>query len=103
MKTNTKHTPGPWISKPTATPDYAKQYAVYPESTGQTVAIVYDGTAAEANAALIAAAPEMLGALQDGLEWLRAIKADEPEDFENPALDSVIKKVRSAIYTATFD
>jgi len=62
-----KHTAGPWTHKATATPDYAKQYAVYQaeDNGSRDIAIVYDGKEAEANAELIASAPELLASLID--------------------------------------
>ena len=53
------HTPGPWMHVPSGG---NHDYLVYPEATGRDVAIVRDFS--EANARLIAAAPEMLEALK---------------------------------------
>jgi hypothetical protein len=53
------HTPGPWTYQPTAG---NHDFAAYPEATGRDVALVRDFN--EANARLIAAAPELLGALR---------------------------------------
>jgi hypothetical protein len=53
-------TPGPWESQHTAGHDTHGQTAIYAEADGKDIAIVYDG---EANARLIAAAPELLRAL----------------------------------------
>jgi hypothetical protein len=66
MKTEPKHTPGPWVSKPTAS--LGPQYAVYTESDGHDIAIVYDHGNTEANARLIAAAPELYSALKQLVE-----------------------------------
>ena len=60
--TKQTHTPGPWIAKPTAS--LGPQYAVYPEASGPDIAIVYDHGNTEANARLIASAPELLAALE---------------------------------------
>ena len=67
-----QHTPGPWTHNATGSPDYAKQYAVYPEGSGRDVAIVYDCEQAEANAQLIAAAPDLLEACRGLLAVLTA-------------------------------
>ncbi len=56
---NTKHTPGPWHFGPTAG---HHDFAIYPEATGKDLALSR-GTN-EANARLIAAAPELLEALK---------------------------------------
>jgi len=65
ITTETQHTPGPWMHKATAS--LGPQYAVYPEdsTTGAVICIVYDHGNTEANARLIAAAPELLEALRD--------------------------------------
>lgn len=55
-----KYTPGPWDASRDGTPDYAPQYTVYAEATGDRVATAFG---AEANASLIAAAPDMYEAL----------------------------------------
>lgn len=56
---NAKHTPGPWAVSKTAGHAIHEQSAVYSETTGRDVAIVYDGAA---DASLLAAAPELLAA-----------------------------------------
>lgn len=69
MKTG-QHTPGTW---------HAHEGQIYPEETGHTLALIpyYSGTEEqEANARLIAAAPELLAALQNLLSSYRA-------DFSN--------------------
>ena len=68
-----KHTQGEW---------YAKEGQIYPIETGKTLALIpyYDGTEEqEANAKLIAAAPELLEALKscptsdDRIDWINWI------------------------------
>jgi hypothetical protein len=58
--TTSKHSPGPWTHHITAG-DH--DFLVYPENGRDTVALVYGGEN-EANARLIAAAPELLAALR---------------------------------------
>jgi len=53
----TKHTPGPWYSK---CRDGSDKGLIYEESTGKNIAVAYD----QKDASLIAAAPELLEALQ---------------------------------------
>ena len=63
-----KHTPGPWNVQKTAS--LGPQYAVYACESGKDIAIVYnreDGHA-EANANLLAIAPELVDVLR-GLLW----------------------------------
>ena len=84
-----KHTPGPWYSRNGSSPHFQGQIAS--ESTGATVAISYsdeDG----ANARLIAAAPELLDALQNLLD-----ACEHWEDQNDPVLSSA----RAAIVKAT--
>ena len=69
MSTEAKHTPGPWTSRATAS--LGPQYVVYPEAAGPDVAIVYDHDGCtEANARLLASAPELLEALR---QWRSTI------------------------------
>ena len=57
----TKHTPGNWTTRPTAS--LGPQWAVYPEGAGPDIAIIYDhDDNTEANARLIASAPDLLSA-----------------------------------------
>jgi hypothetical protein len=57
------HTPGPWTHKATAS--LGPQYLVYPEGDSYDIAVIYDHGNTEANARLIAAAPELLEALKE--------------------------------------
>jgi hypothetical protein len=59
MSSKTKHTPGPWVAE-----TYDGFNDVRIESNNGPIAIVGTGKG-EANAALIAAAPEMLEALEE--------------------------------------
>jgi hypothetical protein len=56
-----KHTPGPWYSRNGSSPHFQGQIA--DETTGATVAISYSDEGG-AHARLIAAAPELLAALE---------------------------------------
>lgn len=78
------HTPGRWDARRDATPDYAPQYTVYSEESGIRVATAFDG-----NAALIAAAPDMLEALELTLERLIELQygAVDYENNELPPID----------------
>ncbi len=64
MSKQDKHTPGPWDFHCDAVPEWAVQTTVYGQ-TGDRVAVVFDR---EANVPLIAAAPDLLAAL-DGILW----------------------------------
>ena len=65
-----KHTPGPWATSHDAVPDHHTQVTVYSEGSGERVATVFQ---TEANARLIAAAPELLEACEEIKEWLMYI------------------------------
>ena len=57
----TQHTPGPWSVSKLATPDYAPEFAIH--AGDDDLARTMNGDS-EANARLIAAAPDLLAALQ---------------------------------------
>lgn len=65
---NKQHAPGPWYARPSAGNDIHGQSIVASESTGKSIAVVYDGNA---DAQLIATAPDMLAALRDVVEELK--------------------------------
>ena len=93
------HTEGPWAigkvnqgtvagSIPVATPDYMESYR-----NGQLICSVY-GTASfsNANARLIAAAPELLEALTDCVEHMH---------WTQPQGEAALKKAKAVIAKAT--
>lgn len=55
------HTPGPWYTSKDAVPEWHVQVTVSSEETGERVATVFQ---TEANAQLIAAAPDLLAVAQ---------------------------------------
>lgn len=71
-----KHTPGPWEYAPTAGHETHGQSVVY--NDGLSIAIVYDG---EANARLIAAAPDLLQACKAAVVSL--IEDEHYQEFKN--------------------
>ena len=108
MKTETKHTPGPWengygygVTGPT-TPrvggpccDHDIPYVVV--RVGTEVLAIVPGVAkeiAEANARLIAAAPELLEACRTALRHIRGLIADKglTGDAVTQTLDLAIRK-----------
>ncbi len=60
-----QHTPGPWECSNDATPEHHTQITVYAETDGERVATVFR---TEANARLIAAAPDLLSALRRAVQ-----------------------------------
>jgi len=95
-----KHTPGPWIAH--YCPEDGGEYSIH-ASNGIHVALSIGGTKSEAaNARLIAAAPELLEALQEAENAL----ADYIPTIERTGASlnyghSVLKKARAAIAKAT--
>lgn len=110
--TDSKHTPGPWQAMPVAEHS----------TTGQTIIVLnYDGyptafvpgwtdnpettSEAQANARLIAAAPDLLAALrlaEGRLALLLRIFPDEHDECDHPvATTGVHKSVLAAIAKAT--
>jgi hypothetical protein len=65
MSADAKHTPGPWMANRSTVfgPDDANGHVTH-------VAVLAHGQTLDANARLIAAAPELLDALQDAMEAL---------------------------------
>lgn len=84
------HTPGPWTARGTAGHERHGQSVVYADTDGKDVAIIYDG---DADACLIAAAPQMWEAL---LEASRALTELDPlaEHHNATMLDDAIRKAR---------
>ncbi len=81
------HTPGPWIVSKSASPEYAPQFAIYPEHGDEPrLAIV---TSHAANARLIASAPCLLAISREAFEMLAG----------NPSPEA-IETVRAMIATA---
>ena len=91
---NAKHTPGPWEV------DQIDQSTIQIKAAGVIVAEVYSGSTftrlsdeQQANARLIAAAPELLSALQQAIAWM---------DGERTAIDA-LTNARAIITKATTD
>jgi len=76
--TNTTHTPGPWLldEAPMETGDLTDWYCV----TNATFDADVAHAVTEADARLIAAAPELLAALEDAAAQLRTLLDDSIED-----------------------
>lgn len=98
----TQNTPGPWLQSCKAGNEFNGQSAIYSEANGQTISVVY--TSGE-DARLIAAAPELLAALQ-------AIKSRINGVWDDPALmafgplsvngdDDILELATAAIAKAT--
>ena len=84
-KQMSKHTPGPWKT----THSEVNGYRVS-DSTGWGVAVVLKDTNDEANARLIAAAPQMLEALQTAFDLLKEYQSmyQHPDNID-PEIDEI--------------
>jgi len=100
------HTPGPWNISKHAAPDYCPQFGIYADGAAahSDLAIVKDENA-QANARLIAAAPELLEALRYYVELHERWRMDMPERNENDgkAWERTRKIALDAIAKATPD
>jgi hypothetical protein len=87
----TQHTAGTWT---------AKDGQIYPEETGKTIALIpyYSGTEEqEANAKLIAAAPELLETLKGTMQALgRMIDKYNPDSIEAEWIGNANEAIRNA-------
>lgn len=90
----TKHTKGDWNVSKTV-----NDYAIHTEGSPKDLALVYEYSRgipkeeAEANAKLIAAAPDMLDALQHSLNRLNSLGCKTADDaFEKSKIQQAISK-----------
>ena len=96
MKTETQHTPGPWETSRDAVPAGHVQITVYEFVSGDRVATVFQN---EANARLIAAAPDLLAALEAMLAaYAFNATLQKREDLHSAVRDSLdaLAKARGA-------
>lgn len=90
-----QHTPGPWDISGHAVPDWAYQVGIY--ALGTDIATV---KTSEADARLIAAAPQLLAALQETLDELRHLAGTDPQAWDT-ATRETISDAQWAIEEAT--
>lgn len=88
------HTPGPWVVEPITNNDEA--YGVYASAENAFVAVTPWGPSTEENATLIAAAPDMLAALEE----MNALFADHAQYDEEGHETAAIKAAQAAIAKA---
>ncbi|MFJ3117860.1 hypothetical protein ACIPI6_15095 [Pseudomonas protegens] len=94
-----KHTPGPWVARPVPNAGVRGHtgYAIdFNEDQEQVVDFVYE----EADARLIAGAPDLLEALQDLTDDI-AERFDMDSPSTNPGIKHCIDAARAAIAKAT--
>jgi hypothetical protein len=85
-----------WYVARDAVPDYVEQYSVIDEATGETVATV---RTSRADADAIAAAPDLLAALQSMVQFAIVFQVDYPDKAESVQVK--IDAARAAIAKAT--
>ena len=90
-------TPGPWTITRLVSPDYALQFGIY-AGPGPSVALVVNGNR-EANARLIAAAPDLLAALHLALPFIEDCAMDDC--YKPGYVNKAIATIRAAIKKAT--
>ena len=100
MTTPLQHTPAPWVKAHITGGNYAILPATHAKHLTHTIASVHEnhGENDLGNAALIAAAPDLLDAAHRALQW---IKATQPEEHGNPTLGAVWGALEKAINKAT--
>jgi hypothetical protein len=92
-------TPGPWKNKngliTAYEPTVDKQITVCDVAPERLALTKFD----KANAALIAAAPELLGALEDAIQMLKDYAAEGGVDgyFNYPPFNEIIKKAKGEL------
>jgi len=89
-----KHTPGPW--------EYGEQegeYVIWNPDIGTIATTCADMADQEANAALLASAPEMLEALQYVVKWHREHDSGEGELFGLDYVTTCISAIRKTEVT----
>ena len=104
MKTDTKHTPGPWgfhldddSTKVSAYFTAKNCNSQFLTETPETTYCSADTDRVIANAQLIAAAPELLEALQDSYQILLSRGKELGLDDKGPVLDKVRAAIKKAI------
>lgn len=96
----TKHTPGPWNFKP-ANASHKTRYISSPDDSSGGNWIVANILHSDADARLIAAAPELLEALQALFENCAMIHKNWGDGDNSRAADNAIERARAAIAKAT--
>lgn len=95
---NTKHTPGPW---------YGKDGQIYPESTGNTLALISyfdeENQQHKANQRLIAAAPELLQMVCDLKKCIERLTADDVSQFDRDRESEWIGEAHELLHKASPD
>jgi hypothetical protein len=108
-----KHTPGPWVVKPRiwrGAAAHAQGPGIFSIEDAATQTVICDrrtewpeqAVEMEANARLIAAAPDLLGALEDMRQWVAAFAYGEgSKAYEEVMRSPRMEKASAAIAKAT--
>ena len=93
------HTPGPWMPACTCNSATHRHPAILSDS-GQVAIATFQGSepATDANARLIAAAPDLLDALLSALPFVE--DAADDEIYKSHRVHKVLKEIRAAIEKA---
>ena len=91
--TTSQHAPARWYASETAGHETHGQTAIANETTGETIAIVYDG---KKHGRLLAAAPQMLDALHTALESI----GDTYEARDNDSQGEMVRDIIAAAIEA---
>jgi len=88
MNKTTKHTPGPWMAEPPSKTECRPCWSIWPADASGHIAHITQSHRDEANAALIAAAPDLLAALRDVMKWWNNSRtpANNDDDCMPPAI-----------------
>ena len=98
----TKHTPGPWENSPSCHVYAGEGELIADAGDSLTLGV----SEMEANARLIAAAPELLDALNHARELIKAARGYFPKSIKNPdtfRLENTNATIEAAIAKATGD
>lgn len=85
------HTPEPWGISKHGTPDYAPQYGVYAGDGSDHDHVIVKRDNAEADARLIAAAPDLLAALRGMVPTAYMGEPPKQAEFYAPARAAIAK------------
>jgi hypothetical protein len=94
----TQHTPGPWVTMPTNDGFAIKEKELLERGFSDRIAEInhYPKETAQANARLIAAAPELLEALEYVVKWHRDNDSGVGELYGRDYITTAIQAIRHA-------
>lgn len=84
-----RHTPGPWVVRDVSCPE--EMYEVQREDGGEVIAFAADCEDRKANAYLIAAAPDMLAALEQMREVFEQLSDGDWRSMDATYVDQLVE------------